>query len=341
MSLAASLTIVAAGAAVVMRPEWFGLRAEPEHVQQVEVQRPNVVVAVPTPVAPVATVVEPPPVDPAVVQPPPVDPVVAVEPQPVEPQPVEPQPVEPQPVEPAPVEPQPVEPVVVAPPVVQPAPPVVPIPVRPADSWPVEDSGVDTTRPDSTARKTPSLVRVNEDLMIGEQVDVTDRERVKGILPGARAFAQLHNGNFFIGSVKSASSERITLRVDSGEVTLPVEAIARLTELGSVDYEELQRVTSGFVRLRNNNRLVGGILSNIADDHVVLEFRKNRVILPRSLVGEVVQGESESAIRIDTTSEEDDWLRRLAEREVGAGANGAAPAPVPAPAPAPGDRSPR
>jgi hypothetical protein len=120
-----------------------------------------------------------------------------------------------------------------------------------------------------------------------------------------------------------------------------VEAIARLTELGSVDYEELQRVTSGFVRLRNNNRLVGGILSNIADDHVVLEFRKNRVILPRSLVGEVVQGESESAIRIDTTSEEDDWLRRLAEREVGAGANGAAPAPVPAPAPAPGDRSPR
>ena len=57
---------------------------------------------------------------------------------------------------------------------------------------------------------------------------------------------------------------------------------ARLTELGSSDYEQLQKAASGFVRLTNNNRLVGGILSHIADDHIVLEFRSNRVMLPRS-----------------------------------------------------------
>jgi Tfp pilus assembly protein PilZ len=71
------------------------------------------------------------------------------------------------------------------------------------------------------------------------------------------------------------------------------------------------------VRLTNSNKLVGGILSQIADDHVVLEFRSNRVILPRSAVGEVVAGAQADGVRLGVTREEDNWVRELVEREVG------------------------
>jgi hypothetical protein len=102
--------------------------------------------------------------------------------------------------------------------------------------------------------------------------------------------------------------------------------LAKLTALGSSDYEELQRVTSGFVRLRNNNRLVGSILSSIADDHIVLEFRSNRVMLPKNAIDEVVQGEGEGGVRLGTTREEDDWVRQLSERQLGQPQAGPGPA---------------
>ena len=147
-------------------------------------------------------------------------------------------------------------------------------------------------------------------------------------MPGSRAFAQLHNGNYFIGKVKVIGGESITLRVETGEVTLDVGEIAQLTRLGSADYDQLQKVTKGFVRLTNNNRLVGGILSQIADDHVVLEFRSNRVMLPKSLIGEIVSGDEDQSVRLGTTQEEDSWLRKIAERELGGG-QGAPVTPTP------------
>ena len=176
------------------------------------------------------------------------------------------------------------------------------------------------------------LIRVGEDLKIGEHTYVPPPAAggVQGVLPGSKAFAQLHNGNYFIGGVKTADAKSVTLRLEDGggEITLQLDAIARLTELGSSDYAELQKVTSGFVRLLNNNRLVGGILSQIADDHVILEFRKNRVMVPRSAIGAVVQGDDDLSVRLDTTSEEDDWLRRLAERELGTGQPMMPPSPT-------------
>lgn len=331
-SLAASLALVAAGAIAVLQPEWFGLRFAPEQVQSVQVQRPRVDLEVPPPppvAAEVAAVVPqvrpdnpvteppvPPPVPPPV-EPPPADPkgqVVVVDPVPVTPPPVVVEPV----VEP--VVAPPVSPVASAPtPVVVPVPKAAPVDGDP--HWPV---GKPTSNGKHVAvaaipngASPPGLVRIGDDLMVGQE-DGKGRA-VEGMLPGSRAFAQLYNGNFFIGSVKFASHDQIVLRVGTGEVTLQVASLSKLTELGSSDYEELQKVTSGFVRLTNNNRLVGGILSSIADDHVVLEFRSNRVMLPKSAIGEVVQGEGDTPVRLSTTREEDDWLRRLVERQLGTG----------------------
>lgn len=212
-------------------------------------------------------------------------------------------------------------------------------PARP--DWPVATA---TPLPSETKPRAPAMVRIGENLMLGEVTGPTasTAQPVDGVLPGTRAFAQLRNGNYFIGSVKVASSDRLTLRINEGEVTLAADDIARLTELGSADYEQLQKATSGFIRLTNNNRLVGGILSEIADDHVVLEFRSNRVMLPKSAVGQVVKIGEESDVRLDVTREEDDWVRGLAERELGTGKGvepkakqkpaGIVPTPVQAPA---------
>lgn len=334
VSIAATMAILLGGAVTVWKPEWIGLGRAPERVQVVELVRPNVAVTVPVPeVVPQPLDEEPRPDKPSVVVVPP------TEPKPADPGTVTP-PTE------VPTEPKPVDPVAVTPPpTTDPAPvtptdtvptPVVPTPTPEGQNgWPVREVPVAQA---PTAPSKPALIRVNEDLLIGEPDDSVRTKAPAGatVMPGARAFAQLANGNYFIGSVKAVDAERLTLKVDTGEVTLQVAALAKLTELGSADYAELQRVTSGFVRLTNNNRLVGGILSGIADDHVVLEFRSNRVMLPRSAVGQVVSGESDAAVRLDTTREEDDWLRHLVERQVGNGAP-----PVPAPAPPAEGRSPR
>lgn len=394
-ALIAATLLFGTGAAVVLRPQWFGLSVEPERVQNARIERPKVDVVMapptvaaanptpagtPTPVAPkpvgndpqegtpkpadpVAVVPQPTPGEPTpkpqpsnpqngeptppVAQPTPVEtpqkeptPVAVAEPAPVPPSPkpeptpeaepvapvpvaVAQPPVVPTPTETTPNQPTPVEPPTVAvtpPPVVVPEPSVAPVaaPKVGPDAWPVAKGG---ETPEAGAAKPTRLVRVGDDLMVG---DVSDGKRpagvVDGVLPGSRAFAQLHNGNYFIGSVKCVSAQTITLRIGEGEVTLPTAEVARLTELGSTDYEALQKATAGSVRLTNNNRLVGGILSHVADDHIVLEFRSNRVMLPRSAVGEVVQGEGEAAVRLDVTREEDDWVKNLAERQLGTGA---------------------
>lgn len=385
-ALVAATLLFGTGAAVVLRPQWFGLRVEPERVQNARIERPKVDVVLapptvaaatptpagkPTPGTPKSAGNDPKASDPAANDPKegapkPADP-VAVAPQPVTGEPTakpvaptppvetppvaltEPTPAQPTPKPEIPTAPQPAEPTPVAvapttpttptnptvgeatpiastPVAVTPTPVVAPEPTVPSvaapkvgpDAWPVA-KGDD---PEAAGNGKPTrLVRVGDDLMVG---DVSEAKRpagvVDGVLPGSRAFAQLHNGNYFIGSIKCVGDQTITLRIGEGEVTLPTAEVARLTELGSTDYEALQKATAGSVRLTNNNRLVGGILSHVADDHIVLEFRSNRVMLPRSAVGEVVQGEGEAAVRLDVTREEDDWVKNLAERQLGTGA---------------------
>ncbi|MBX3463085.1 MAG: hypothetical protein KF830_07930 [Planctomycetes bacterium] len=337
LAFAGTLTAVAAAATVLLRPEWVGLHVPPERLTVAEVPRPQVAVVVPPPPAVVdpaaaeaAAGIAPATTEPTTIEPP--APAVVV---------AEPPPVPPREPDVAPAATAPVA--VVDAPTGEPATDVLPTPPAPTPvvvqapdlpAWPVPSAAAapTTVAQDGTPPRPARLVRVSDELMIGDP-EAIGRPRAHGVVPGSRAFAQLQNGNYFIGNVKSADDERITLRLDKGEVTIPVAAIARLTELGSADYEDLQKVTSGFVRLTNKNRLVGGILSGIADDHVVLEFRKNRVMLPKALVGQVVQGEGDAGVRLDTTREEDDWLRRLVERQLGTG--------EPPPAAPPEARSPR
>lgn len=337
-SLAASLAILASGAVVVMRPSWLGLSFAPERVPSAQVTRPEVKVTVSAPALPSLPQPQETPtsaVDPNEVINVPVDPATQVTPggsiglDPVQPQPIDP-------VAPAnpgteqttgPIEqPHPVVPVT--------APPVEVTPTPIDENWPVPvvSKGMDPAVVKS------HLVRINDHVLLGDTIKMTPRpvQAVDGMVPGSRAFAQLHNGNYFIGSVKTIDGDTLTLKIDTGEVSIPVVTIARLTQLGSRDFEELQKVTSGSIRLTNNNRLVGSILSGIADDHVVLEFRSNRVMLPKSVIGDILQGKQDADVRLDTTREEDDWLRLLVERELGTGLG----APL-VPAPQPGQTPPR
>jgi hypothetical protein len=200
-----------------------------------------------------------------------------------------------------------------------PAPSTTPPPPRSStgeEAWPV--------RPRSNPSKAPArnaggtLVRIGDDTMVGDATpDAMVRQAVEGVMPGLRAFALLRNGNFFVGRVKMVDAAALTLRTSEGEVSLQREELVRVVGLGTADYEALQRATEGFVRLTNSNKLIGGILSQVADDHVVMEWRSNRVILPRSVVGSVVQGQQPDDVQFKLSAEEDAWLRSLAERELG------------------------
>lgn len=198
-------------------------------------------------------------------------------------------------------------------------PQVVPVPTPvpgETSSWPVPVTARPTGGPDRAVDRT-ALLRAGDDLMIGNSEDLPEREGMDGLRPGARAFAQLENGNFFIGSVKAVDTEFVTLRVDDGgEVSIKRAHLARLTGLGTADYVDLQKATAGAVRLRNNNRLVGAILESIRDDHIILGTKKNRVMLPRSAINEIEERNNDSGVRIGTTSEEDAWLRAVSERQL-------------------------
>ena len=188
------------------------------------------------------------------------------------------------------------------------------------DGQNAEESG-ERTPISSPTNTTTTLARFGETLLVGGLADPTrSTQAVDGVMPGSRALAQLHNGNYFVGQLKRVADKAITLRVATGELTIEKTEIAKITPLGADEYEQLQEASKGFVRLNNNNRLIGGILSRIADDHVVLEFRKNRVMLPKSEIGEIVSGDRKGDdVRLGTTDEEDRWVRNLAKRQLGTG----------------------
>ncbi|MFN6196058.1 MAG: hypothetical protein ACK5BN_19780 [Planctomycetota bacterium] len=326
--LAASCAIVAGAGIVLLRPELVGLDLGPAQVAQVRVERPALpeLVAAPPPVVHSLVQVPAKPNDPAAkpglsagamtklfgalsrlggkrsgagtptaTEPPTLPPVAVVNP---------------------PLPPFPAGgPVANLPPA---QPPVGQASQRPATGEPSWPAPVTSGAPTGTAPPARAgLVRLDADTMVGDNnPDDMVRKPVDGVMPGLRAFALMRNGNFFIGRVKMVDEAALTLRTPDGEVSLLREELERVVGLGTADYETLQRATDGFVRLTNSNKLIGGILSQVADDHVVMEWRSNRIILPRSAVGSIVKGQQPDDVQFRLSPEEDAWLRRIAQREL-------------------------
>lgn len=257
-------------------------QAEPAQPAQVAsapvapVSQPEVPVSQPRPVDPVAAV-------PAVVAIPAIDPVAVVEPTPVP---------EPEPAVPTAAQPAPVEPVAVA--------------AAPAAAQPAYDEVVQRT------------IKVGDSLQVGGFVEpqAGTVATVAELTPGTSALAHLRNGNYFIGTVKAVDASMVTLKLDKGEVTIASADIRKVSKLGSAEFLELQRSVSGFVRLSNNNRLVGAILASVADDNIVLEMKSDRIILPRSAIDEIVRQPEQGEVRFDLGESEEKWLQDLAERQL-------------------------
>lgn len=180
---------------------------------------------------------------------------------------------------------------------------------------------IDAEHPRAVAPEAQPLARIGERLFVGDlgAAGGAGGAALAGVRPGQRAFAQLRNGNYFIGRVKRVSADEVTLRADTGEVTLLRRDLAQLTRLGSAERHAVEEAAQGSVRLTNDNRLVGGILQRIEDDVIVLEVRQNRVVLPASAVGEIVEGDERGGVRLGTTGAEEQWLRERAERELKSG----------------------
>ncbi len=300
-STAAAAMVVGAGAVVVLRPEWLGLHFEPQLVARVQVARPNVELLVPTPLPPAVQAVAP--------VPPPIE-VVRVDP-PKDPGPTNPTPTDPVAVVPTPADPTPTDPVAVGGPD-----PIAadPAPVVPTGSQPVAE--------------VPRYLPVGDSLWIGDfdgrQRNVAEWAQVR---LGAKAFAQLQNGNYFIGSVKAVNSDALILTVPAGEVTLLRGEIEKVATLDSQEYAELQQATTGFLRLSNRNRLVGAILKSVVDDNYVLQMRSDRIVVPRSAVEQVVAQPGMDGLRFSAANDEDEWLRGVASQQLRAMATGAPATP--------------
>jgi hypothetical protein len=163
----------------------------------------------------------------------------------------------------------------------------------------------------------PDVIQVDETLGIGQlQPPVTPTSKLPelSVVPGAKAFAQLRNGNFFVGTVKAVGSSVLVLRLERGEVTLQRAEIGRVMTLGSGEYNDVIKAVNGTLKLRNQNRFVGTILEGIADDHIILEMKSDRIILPKSAI-ENINAESSDGVKFDA-KDDDTWLKTLSEKQL-------------------------
>lgn len=173
---------------------------------------------------------------------------------------------------------------------------------------------VAVTTPDPT--KELGTVQIGEGLTMREAPkDPTSKPANSGlrsILPGSQAFAQLHNGNFFVGNVKAVDADFVTLRLEKGEVTLSVTELKTIVPLASSEYQQLKKVDQGFVRLNNRNRLLGTILAT-KDENIILENKANRVVIPKSAIEELGTV-GRTSVRL--ADEDNTWVDRVIEKQL-------------------------
>lgn len=309
MSAAAAL-LLGGGVVMMLRPDWLGLHFQMQLVDRVQVARPNVDLRTPTP-PPVAVKptsnptkgTETPTSVPATTQPSVVAAPGANGEQPqagsTGSQATEPKTTEPKAVESNPSSSD-----------TQPAGTTTPVQPAPTDSTSLvagAGAGLDKSK----------MLPVGETMFIGDfdTRELAPDQAWSGVGLGSKAFAQLRNGNYFVGSVKAVAASALVLRIGNGEITIPRADVEKITALDSEEYQVLQKTTNGVLRLNNRNRLVGTILKSVADDNYVLQMRSGRIAVPKHDVETIVE-ENADQLHFGTTQDEDSWLKQVAERQL-------------------------
>jgi hypothetical protein len=203
----------------------------------------------------------------------------------------------------------------------------VPQPGNPSDNPPTPTT--DPTPPPTQVGKAGSgrMLPVGENLLVGDFTPRSDTDTSwLNVKLGTKAFAQLRNGNFFVGSVKAVSANAVVLHVGSSdattqkttsEVTLPRTEVERITALDSQEYQELQQATTGSLRLTNNNRLVGTILKSVADDFYVLQMRSDRIVVPKKTAKLITSNNEQLKFAPDSENDDEEaWLHEVAARQL-------------------------
>lgn len=302
---AAAAVVLGVGSTIAfVRPEWMGMKVQPVLVARTEIARPQVKLELPPPVVEFAgteSAVDPEP-EPA----PNPEAVAHVAPDP-----------EGEP-EPGP-----------GPSMIRGEAPHVAIPLDPNETSGGARPGLSPT-PGSPSAADPDLqvpadlgglLAAGDDLLIGPYQGAPELpERsipavAKDVVAGSQAFAQLRNGNFFVGTIKTMDAVHVTMRLDQGEVTLPFSDVSVLTALSSEEYRNLQKARSGFVRLRNDNRIVGNVLDPENGKEIIVIGRKQRVTIPRSIIEEI-GSRAPGGVRTGGDPDEDAWIRSLVERRL-------------------------
>ncbi|MEZ5989941.1 MAG: hypothetical protein R3F30_12610 [Planctomycetota bacterium] len=172
-----------------------------------------------------------------------------------------------------------------------------------------------TKDPEPLAQKDPEPTKDPEPLTQRDPTQV--RAEPGGIAPGARlkitemaadlargvnALAQLRNGNFFVGRVHKVEDYRITLMLERGEISFMSEELKKLIPLPEQVTQALQRSPTGYVELRNENKLWGRILEDLPDLVTIETSEKHKISIPREIV-KAVKTKDLSEIRVERDAE--------------------------------------
>lgn len=308
LAVAATLVVMGLAGVAYVKPQVFldFLGVKPKKVEVLKINRPGVDMDVSVP-----------------------DVDIKLEPDAPAPKPPAPKP--PAPKLPAPKLPAP-EPLVVKAPIPNPPAPKLPAPKPPVPYTPPPPPA--PVAPNTGLPKAVQLTELDK-IPFGENRDDgymkgTDKGRMGArnspealkrkwdLVMGSKALAQLMNNNIFFGRVKALDSVHVTLRLERGEVSLPLADIRVLTHLAFDEFESLRKQgKDGFVYLRNNNRL-GGVIVAQRDDSVILQVQSNRVIIPKSAIEHIQEVDKQKGVQFseEDTLDQDDWVRRLVEEQL-------------------------
>ncbi len=318
--LAAVLPIAAAGVIAFAKPEWFrGITGEtPQQVvmvDRIEIDRPNVDLDVDAPVVAFAETEDPTttPDDPEVRTGDP-DP-VAITGEPGTEVEVTPDGVPvPVPIDPPPVTPDPGTETEVVTQVETPEDTTEPVtpPVAVADDDP------EPAKPDEPETPpAPEFIQAGDNLLIGRVDDLGGPELpaiARDLRPGTQAFARLTNGSFFMGQVRRVNAAMITLKLESGEISLRYDELMSLSPLANADLSDVTATQRGFVRLHNQQRLFGAILRDPSNGRITLSDKSGSVTVPDWQIS-TVGFEAGNGVEI-VNDGDDDWLRQRARRRL-------------------------